>query len=602
MRIDPITFEVVRHALAAIADEMALIVMRSAYSPIVRDSMDYSTALCDEDGQVIAQGLTLAVQLGSFPDIMRIIRRDFAGRLEAGDVLIANDPYGAGGQHLPDIYIIKPLFHEGSLCGFATTMAHHSDVGGITPGSVAMHAREIFQEGLCLPLLKLYQRGEPVEPIFRIIERNTRQPIQVLGDLKAQIAACKAGERGYLALHEKYGRRPLQGYLTALLDDSEQRMRAAIRTLREGTFTNVDYIDGIGEVPEALKIAVTVTIRDGEIEFDFTGTSGQVEAGINCPIAMVNSAAYCAIRSIVQEEIPNCEGYMRPVRIHAPAGTIVNPNRPAACGARGVVGYRVYDAIMGALVHVAPDRVIAGGEGGPALFSVGGRHRGEAFVLTEVLVGTWGARAHRDGLDGVSNPAANLSNQPIELIEATLPLMVSQYGLVPDSGGPGEFRGGLAFVREYEFLADFCEFTLRNDRRAHPPYGIHGGTAGSPSSQQLTRCEGGTCELPTMPMHSVRAVRGDVFRLVSAGGGGCGDPLRRDLAAVVDDVREQRVSEVAAARDYGVVFCSGGAIDLEATRTLRARLERERVHVGASADIEQNDTPTVASHPAVLQG
>jgi N-methylhydantoinase B len=576
MRIDPITFEVVRHALAAIADEMALIVMRSAYSPIVRDSMDYSTALCDAEGQVISQGLTLAVQLGSFPDIMRIVRRDFADRLEDGDVLIANDPYSAGGQHLPDIYIIKPLFHEGKLCGFATTMAHHSDVGGITPGSVAMHAREIFQEGLCLPLLKLYERGQPVEPIFRIIERNTRQPIQVLGDLKAQLAACRAGERGFLALHEKYGRSELEGYLAELLDDSERRMRAAIRTLREGTFTNIDYIDGIGDAPEALKIAVTVTIRGGEVEFDFSGTSAQIDAGINCPVAMVNSAAYCAIRSIVQAEIPNCEGYMRPVRIKAPPGTIVNPNRPAACGARGVVGYRVYDAIMGALVHVAPDRVIAGGEGGPALFSVGGTHRGEAFVLTEVLVGTWGARAHRDGLDGISNPAANLSNQPIELIEATLPLMVSRYGLVPDSGGPGEFRGGLAFVREYEFLADSCEFTLRNDRRAHPPYGIHGGSRGSPSSQQLTSRARGTSELPTMPMHSITALRGDTFRLLSAGGGGCGDPLRRDPAAVVNDVLEERVSELAAARDYGVVVNCNRKLDLEATLALRTRLERQR--------------------------
>lgn len=584
MPIDPISFEVVRHALAAIADEMALIVMRSAYSPVVRDSMDYSTALCDEKGQIIAQGLTLAVQLGSFPDAMRIVMRDYAGKLEPGDVLISNDPYSAGGQHLPDIYIIKPLFHAGSLCGYAATMAHHSDVGGIAPGSVAIYATEIFQEGLCLPMLKIYEKGRPVEPIFRIIERNTRQPIQVIGDLKAQLAACAAGEKGYLALLEKFGRAELTHYLGALQEDAEARMRSAIRKLKKGRFSNVDYIDGVGNDPQRLQIAVTVEIVDDRIELDFSGTSAQIEAAINCPVTMVNSAAYCAIRCIVQDDIPNCEGYMRPITIRAPEGTIVNPNRPAACGARGVIGYRVFDAIMGALAHVAPDRVIAGCEGGPSLFSLGGHYRGQPFVLTEVLVGTWGARAHKDGLEGISNPAANLSNQPVELIEATLPLMIRSYGFVADTGGPGEFRGGLAFVREYEFLAEATDFTLRSDRRKHPPYGIHGGSPGSPSSHSFF--EGGRAvrELPTMPMQSFRARKGDSFRLISAGGGGSGDPLLRNAQSVVDDVIEERVSRDAARSAYGVVLSeSADTLDASSTQALRERMRKQR---GATAQAQ----------------
>lgn len=577
MEIDPISFEVVRHALAAIADEMALIVMRSAYSPVVRDSMDYSTALCDENGAIIAQGLTLAVQLGSFPDAMRVVLKDFGGKLEPGDVLIANDPYSAGGQHLPDIYIIKPLFHEGTLCGYAATMAHHSDVGGIAPGSVAIHAREIFQEGLCLPMLKLYERGRPVEPIFRIIERNTRQPIQVIGDLKAQLAACAAGEKGLVALLERFGRGDLRRYLAALQSDAEVRMRAAIGKLRKGRFTNVDYIDGVGTDPQRLQIQVAVEIRSDCIEIDFSGTSAQIEAAINCPVAMVNSASYCAIRCIVQDDIPSCEGYMRPITIKAPSGTIVNPTRPAACAARGVIGYRVFDALMGALAHVAPDRVIAGCEGGPSLFSIGGYREGQPFVLTEVLVGTWGARATCDGPDGISNPAANLSNQPVELIEATVPLMVRRYGLVPDTGGPGEFRGGLAFEREYEFLAPSTEFSLRSDRRKHRPYGIHGGAPGGPSSHQFTRAGGTTEELPTMPMQTFQAAAGDVFRLVSAGGGGSGDPLSRSIAAVVHDVVEERVSRESARADYGVVLTGqGNAADHAATHALRATMRRQR--------------------------
>jgi N-methylhydantoinase B len=569
MKIDPISLEIIRNALATIADEMALVIMRSGYSPVVRDSMDYSTALCDKDGHIVAQGLTLAVQLGSFPDIMRIIVRDFAADLAPGDVLIANDPYSAGGQHLPDIYIIKPLFHGERLCGYATTMAHHCDVGGITPGSVAIHAREIYQEGLCLPLVKLYELGRANDAIFKIIERNTRQPIHLIGDIKAQIASCEAGERGYLALVKKFGLESFHLYLDALQSDAETRMRAAIAGLPDGVYKNTDYIDGVGEDPNPLPICVTITISGDEIQLDFAGTANQIEAGINCPIAMVHSSAYCAIRCLVREDIPNCEGYMRPIRISAPLGSIVNPRPPAACGARGALGYRVFDTIMGALAKGKPHDVIAGCDGGPLLFAVGGRHQGRQFVLTEVLVGTWGARAGKDGLDGVSNPAANLSNQPVELIEATLPLAVNAYGLVPDSGGTGEFRGGLAFIREYEFLSETAEFTIRSDRRRHRPYGVAGGGLGAPSSQILT-ANGDSRELPTMPMQSFRVKRGDVFRLVSPGGGGFGDPLKRDPNAVLADIQEGRVSRSAAEKDYGVVLePAGEAVDRAATEALR---------------------------------
>jgi N-methylhydantoinase B len=551
---DPVTFEVVRSALAAAADEMALIIMRSAYSPVVRDSMDYSTALCDADGQVVAQGLTLAVQLGSFPDIMRLVARDRRAWLKPGDILIANDPYGSGGQHLPDIYVIKPIFACESLCGFATTMAHHCDVGGLTPGSVAIHATEIHQEGLRLPLLKLYEQGKPNETLFSIIERNTRQPVQVLGDLRAQLAACAAGERGLLALIEKYGPAPLRHHTDALQDHAERRMRAAIAAIPDGCYEFEDYIDGIGEQPDPLAIHVALTVRGEEIEIDFSGTSKQVPASINCPIAMVHSSAYCAIRCLAEEDIPNCEGYMRPVRIFAPAGTIVNPLSPAACGARGVIGYRVFDAIMGAMAKIVPERVIAGCEGGPSLFAAGGWHDGRPFVLTEVMVGTWGARAALDGVEGISNPAANLSNQPVELIEATLPIEVVRYGMVRDSGGPGHRRGGLAFEREFRFLADRTEFTLRSDRRKHRPFGVAGGAPGAPSSHLFTPSAGAATELPTMPMQSFLARSGDSFRLVSAGGGGFGPSRERPPEDVLADVLEGKVSRQGALRDYGVVI------------------------------------------------
>ena len=569
-RIDPITLEVIKNALSSVADEMALVLMRSAYSPVVRDSMDYSTALCDRNGQVIAQGLTLAVQLGAFPDAMQHLTKKYQGKIQPGDIFIMNDPYGSGGQHLPDIYVIKPLYWEGAIEGYACTMAHHSDVGGIAPGSVAIHATDIYQEGLRLPMLKLYEAGKPSDTLFQIIEKNTRQPVEVLGDLRAQLAACAIAERGFSGLLKRYGGAAVRPYLDAIMDQAERLMREFIRGIPDGEYRFADWIDGIGESPERLKIAVCVSVRDDEVEVDFTGTSAQVQGAINCPIAMARSSAYCAIRCVTSPDIPNCEGYMRPLKVHAPEGTILNPVLPAACAARGVMGYRVFDAIMGALAQVVPERVIAAGEGGPTLFSVGGYHQGRPFVLTEVMVGTWGARAAKDGVEGISNPAANLSNQPVELIEAELPLEVVRYGMVQDSGGAGQHRGGLAFVREFRLTAEEAVFTTRADRRDHPPYGFAGGRPGGTSKNVLVS-GGRERTLPTMPMEAIKWKAGDIFRHVSAGGGGYGDPLARDPALVLADVLDEKVSLAAARELYGVVV-EEKSIDEAATRRLRAKL------------------------------
>src|ERR1700689_3891014 len=271
--LDPITFEVVKNALSSAADEMALIIMRSAYSPVVRDSMDYSTALCDRHGQVVAQGLTLAVQLGSFPDCMRVILRDHAATARPGDAFMFNDPYGSGGQHLPDIYVIKPIFYESAIEGWACTMAHHCDVGGLTPGSSAMHATEIIQEGFCIPVVKLQEEGAPNDTLLRIVAKNTRMPTQVLGDLRAQLSACYVGERGYRELIAKHGVVELRSYLAELQLLAERLMRKVITEIPDGRYSLVDWIDGIGEKPVPLKIAVEVTAEKDNIRVKFTGTS-----------------------------------------------------------------------------------------------------------------------------------------------------------------------------------------------------------------------------------------------------------------------------------------------------------------------------------------
>jgi N-methylhydantoinase B len=349
-------------------------------------------------------------------------------------------------------------------------------------------------------------------------------------------------------------------------------MRREIAALPDGTYRFDDFIDGVGEEPEPLRIAVTLEIAGDEVRIDFTGTAAQIEASLNCPVGLVYAACYCAIRGVVTRDIPNCEGYMRPIRIHAPEGTIVNPVLPASCGARGVVGYRAYDAVMGALAQLVPDRVIAAGEGGPTLISFGGYEDGRPFVMTEVIVGTWGARADHDGFEGISNPLANLSNTPVELIEADLPLQVLRYGLVPDSGGPGRHRGGLAFVREFRVLAQKAVLTIRTDRRDHAPYGLEGGEPGAPSGNVLVS-NGGTRELPTMPMEALVLTRGDVYRHVAAGGGGFGSPFERDPAAVLEDVLDGKVTRKAARERYGVALTEGDrpSVDADATTALRAR-------------------------------
>jgi N-methylhydantoinase B len=565
--LDPITLEVVASALGSTADEMALVVMRSAYSAVVRDSMDYSTSLCDRNGQIVAQGLTLAGQLGTFPSIMRhIVER--AADTHDGDVFIANDPFDAGGQHLPDIYIISPICHEGEIEGYAATMAHHSDVGGLTAGSVALHASEIYQEGLRLPILKLIEGHVANDAILKIIAHNTRSPLEVLGDLRAQLAACRIGQAGLRRLIDKYGAPLVQCYLDGLQSLGEAMMGDVIATLPNGRYRYTDYVDGYGDAPEPLAIEAVVEISDRTIEIDFPSAPRQVPASLNCPVGMVFAACYCAIRQIAEVELPNCEGYMRPIAIHAPEGSILNPVLPASCGARGVVGYRVYDAVMGALAQAVPDRVRAPGEGGPTLISFGGYLSGRPYVLTEVLVGNWGARPGQDGPEGISNPLANLSNQPAELIEADFPLEVLRYGLAEDTGGPGEFRGGLAFVRDYRVRADGMRMTIRTDRRQHPPPGLDGGQPGAPSTVVINPGAAGEQTLPTMPMGSIELDDGDVIHHVSAGGGGVGSPHRRSAELVLADVVEGKVSRRAARESYRVAIVDE-SLDLVETARLR---------------------------------
>lgn len=573
--IDPITAQVIRNALSSISDEMALVIMRTAHSAIVRDSMDYSTGLCDREGRVIAHGMTMALHLGSFPDAMQKLVAKTRDKTYPGDIFVFNDPYVAGGMHLPDVYIVKPMFVNDELEGYACTLVHQTDMGGLAPGSTAVYAQEIFQEGVRIPILKLYERGKPNETFFEIMALNNRLPEMVSGDMRSQIAAVTNADRAFVRLLEKYGSDTFRAFVEEMHDTSEAMMREEIARIPDGVYTFTDYVDGLGETPEPIVLQLAIHVAGDELTIDWTGTSGEVRGAINCPIPFTKAAGYMAIKCVLDSDIPNFEGFTRPIKTIAPEGCIVNPRPPAACAARALMGWRMLDALFGALGKILPDNTPAAGEGGVTFPVIAGRHNGAAFVCTETLAGAGGALNWRDGEHGIPNPGGNGTNQPVEMIEAQFPVRVTRYGLVQNSGGPGKYRGAPAFVREYELLADEAGLIMRSDRRRHLPYGVDKGYPGTPSYNILNPGPGQQV-LPVMPMLQVPMKKGDIFCHVSAGGAGNGDPLERDPAQVAEDVKLEIVTPDYAAAVYGVIMGPDGGVDLAATEEKRTTLRAAR--------------------------
>lgn len=574
--IDPLILEIVRNSFSMAADEMALILMRSAHSMIVRDSMDYSTAVCDRHGQIVGQGLTTPMHLGSFYDAMQQLIRQYEGRITPGDVFVGNDPYLAAGQHLPDIYVIKPIFVDGRLSGWATSIAHHADVGGMVAGSNSIGAHEIFQEGLRLPFLKLYEAGQENTAILEILSANVRVPDKVLGDLRAQLAACDAGERAYAEIYAHFGHAEMELFTESLHDHAEELARVQFREIPDGVYSFTDHIDGLGEDPQPITFHVTLTVDGDEIVADWTGTDPQVAGGINAPLSFLKSNVYAALRSIMQGDVPNCHGFTRPITVVAPLGTIVNAEFPAACGARGITGYRVVDCLFGALAKAVPDLITADGTGGSTLPTIAGWRAKNPFVFSECVMGVWGASREADGQSGVPHMASNQSNVPIEMIEAEYPLRIERYGYLPDTGGPGRRRGGVSILREYRALEDGLTLSVRSDKRAFPPHGLEGGGVGAPCVNRLIR-NGAARDLPTLFLEPVAFDRNDLFHHVMAGGGGFGDPLRRAPALVLQDIEDGFVTPDGARQDYGVVLnAAGNAVEPDATARLRADIEKAR--------------------------
>ena len=488
---DPITFAVVKNAMDAIVDEVAYTVIRTARSEIVKDVMDYSAAICDAKGEMVAQAKTIAQHLGAIPEAMAAVQTKWGGRLQRGDAVIMNDPY-SGGMHLPDIFMFYPIFDGPDILAWSVVICHHTDVGGRVPGSNAADSTEIYQEGLRIPPLKLFRAGVIDEVLESVISLNVRVPDRVIGDLRAQYAACQVGAREIGRLVTRYGAERMRGYLAALLDYAERMARAEIATWPQGTYRFTDHVDNDGLSDDPVPLTVAVTVRNnGTLRVDWEGTSKQVRAAINSTLSFTKSNTFLSVRCALLGDIPNNAGVFRCIEVVAPEGSVLNPIAPAAVAARALTGYRVMDTMFGALAQIVPHVIPAAGEGGNTVVCLGGRHPdNRPFIIVDMISGCWGGRPDQDGIEAITNPSQNLSNTPVEVLERQHPVRIESYALVPDSGGAGRYRGGLGLCRSYRLLADEAILQLRADRLRFAPYGLNGGEPGGVSGNWLDEGDG----------------------------------------------------------------------------------------------------------------
>ena len=536
--VDPITLEVLRHALAAVAEEMNANLIRSAYSPNIKERHDCSCAVFDRDGRMIAQAESIPVHLGAMPfSVAAAISK--TDTFHPGDVIVLNDPY-YGGAHLPDITFIAPVFVESKLCAFVASRAHHADVGGKEPGSVAGDTTEIYQEGLRIPPIRLWREGHLDQDLADLILLNVRTPVERMGDLHAQHAACETGIARVQALADRFGSNLLENGMKAVMDYSERRMRAQISELPNGTATYEDYLDGDGITDDPIPIMASLTIAGETMRVDFTGTSPSVAGPVNAVYAVTASATYFTIRALTDPDIPPNAGCYRPIEIVATQGSVVNADPPApVVGGNLETSQRIVDVILGAFSKLCPERVVAACQGTMNNITIGGINprTGKPYTLYETIGGGFGARPNKDGVDGVHSHMTNTLNTPVEALENAYPLRVERYELIQGSGGTGRYRGGLGIRRDITVIDHTARISLLTDRRVSRPHGLNGGNPGRAGENVLIR-DGNESPLPEKGTVTLRA--GETVSIRTPGGGGYGDASRRDPKAIERDRREER--------------------------------------------------------------
>ncbi len=554
--IDPARFEVVKNALGSAAEEMKIVLAKTAYSPVLKASGDYSCGIFDRTGNMVAQGPDLPIHLGSMPDSVRSVVETFPD-VRPDDVFIHNDPY-RGGSHLPDVNVIMPAFIAGRLVGFGCVRAHWADIGSATPGSYGA-VTEIYGEGLRIPPVRLYRDGALDPGIGAMIFANVRQPSERMGDLRAQVAANRRAVARLQALADRYGVEELLRIMAAILDYSETMMRAAIRALPDGDASFSEELDGDGVIApgdtqdRTFTICGTIRKRGDSVTVDFAGSAPCVAGPMNAPLTVTASGVFGALKMIADphDHIPPNSGCWRAVTILAPEASVVNAKEPApVVYANHEISLRVSDIVLGAMHQIAPDRCIAGSQGTGGVVIFGGRDpaTGSAYVSYEVTKGGVGARPIKDGINAVAGPLANQMNTPIEILEMSFPLRVEEYALVPDSGGAGRWRGGLAARRSWRVLGHDASCTTCCERTVTAPPGLAGGLAGGRARIRVEMPDG---EIrPVTAKGSFVAPAGSLVVLDVPGSGGFGPPAERDPASLRRDVTDGYVSAAGAVADY----------------------------------------------------
>ncbi len=580
-RIDPVTASVIQGGLENIAVEMGHKLMRMSYSSIIRESEDFGAALIDPQGRQLCETpQSTPLQSGPIPGYVQGIQQIFAERgdsFEDGDVIVHNSAYH-GASHGPDVAFCIPVFHNSGLVGFSVTTAHHLDIGALSPGSCGIvDAMDAYAEGLQFKALKVYDRGTLNRPLWHMLRDNIRAPDLVVGDMEAQIAAGRIGAERFVELIERHGPDTVEAACDALMDHSERIMRMAIDALPDGVYRARTFIDGFldGDDPSRgdLPIEVAITVEGSDITVDFTGTAAQVpDRPINMPLkGTTDCAVWLTIRSILLDSaihghIPQNSGLTRPIRIVAPAGTLVNPVFPAPTIARFCTGNQAADTLMKALAEAVPHQVSAG-VGNLHVVAFSGIRDETHWVHMEIHEGCYGGRFGKDGMDAVDTLYANTRNNPIEDVETHLPLRVHRYELRDDACPPGQWRGGIGSIREVEYLED-GGVSVEGEGHKYAPWGFAGGSDGRTAGLTFRRRDGESIDLPSkLPNMTARA--GDRIVMIGPCGGGYGDPMARDPALVLEDVRDGLISPETALRDYGVAIAESMTLDAPATEAAR---------------------------------
>lgn len=549
---DPIKFEVIRNALLEATEEMAIALRRSAYSTNIKTRADFSCALFDRRMQPVAQAFAQPNHLGSLGrSVPHVLASYGPEKLGPGDAILANDPY-LRGVHLNDITLISPIYHNNALVGYVASLAHHVDVGGGAPASVGAF-REVYQEGIIIPPVKLVQNGQIVDDVFRLVLAQIRSKRETAGDLRAQIAANNTGIRRITALVERMGLATLNFYIDELLNYTERRTRAAIATLPKGTFSAEGVMDSDGYTDQPVRLASTVIIDDQGIRFDLTGCDPQRRAPVNATYSQTYSACAYVLKCLIDPDIPVNAGFYRLVQVEAPEGSVVNCRPPAPVVAGWEINARLTDVMLKALAPALPHLIPAGTKAMICHAGFGGvdPRRQEYYCFLETLAGGYGARQQSDGPDAVQTHGQNTENAPVEETEINYPVRIVRYELVNDSEGAGRQRGGLGLRRDYLFPDHEVSFTILADRERWGPWGLFGGEAGQKASYFLNAGDE-TTELGSKV--TVQLAPGDIITYRTCGGGGYGSPLEREPALVLRDVREGKVSLERAQAVYGVVI------------------------------------------------